>query len=227
MRADNITLQDGRELEGRFTRLNAMLADPNVAGAEIKPIVMCDNDLSYTYVAQKFVTAVQAAPANQRLEEIDVQQAVATVGARIGGVGAILKVEPWDAHGPEGFGRRIFSMAGGPTGRIDVIQGITKITPVWTRVQGLQVKQSYIWDMRLATSSVPAEVLSKIIKRQINPKNADDRLKVVRFYLQAERYQDATAELNQIIDDFPGRAGLAAVARRSEANGCAANHQGN
>jgi predicted esterase len=66
--------------------------------------------------------------------------------------------------------------------------------------------------MRLATSSVPADVLSKIIKRQINPKNADDRLKVVRFYLQAERYQDATAELNQIIDDFPGRAGLAAVA---------------
>ncbi len=184
--ADKIVLQDGRELEGRFTRLNAMLANPNVAGAEIKPIVMCDNDLSYTYVAQKFVTAVEAAAANARMEQIEVQQAVADAGARISSIGAILKVEPWDKGG---FGRRIFSMAGGPTGRIDLIQGITKITPAWSRVQGLQTKQAYILDTRIATSSIPKEDLSKIIKRQINANDSDQRLKVVRLYLEMEALQ--------------------------------------
>src|SRR3954471_21199361 len=160
-RADKITLQDGRQLEGRFERLNAMLADPNAPAAQIKPIVMCDNDLTYTYVAQKFVTAVEAAAANTKLEEIDIDQAVATSGARIASIGALLNVTPFDAHG-----RRRLTMAGGPTGRIDLLQGITKITPTWCRVQGLQVKlTTYILDQRIATSSVPRDILSAILKR--------------------------------------------------------------
>ncbi len=203
-RADKVVLQDGRELDGRFQRLNAMLADPNDAGAAIKPIVMCDNDLSYTYISQKFVTAVQPAPANSKLEEIEIDQAVATTGARIGSIGSILAIKPFDDHG-----RRSFQMAGGPTGLIDVIEGITKITPVWTRVQGLQVKlNTYILDQRIATSSIPSNTLSKIIKQRIDPNNPDDRLKVVRLYLEAERYQDAEAELKQIIQQFPNRQGL-------------------
>ena len=211
-RADKVILQDGRELDGRVTLLNSMLTDPNDSASVMpqgKPIVMCDNDLSYTYVTQKFVTAAQPAPVNDRLEEINVWQPVATAGSKISAIGGIINIQPWKN---DGFGRRIFSMAGGPTGRIDVVQGITKLTPVWSEVQGLQVKQSYIWDMRIATSSLDRDVLSKIIKHNIDPKNADDRLKVVRFYLQAERYQDATAELNQIISEFPGRAGLQEVA---------------
>ena len=34
-------------------------------------------------------------------------------------------------------------------GDVDVIQGITEITPQWTKVEGI----TYMWDMRIATSS--------------------------------------------------------------------------
>jgi predicted esterase len=211
-RADKIVLQDGREYEGRFTRLNAMLADPNESSGEMptqKMIVMCDNDLSYTYFPQKFVARIEPAAASARVEAIDVPQPVAVVGQRLGSVGSPIEIGKFDQ-----YGRRTFSMAGGSTGRLDVVQGISKITPVWCRVQGLQLSSSptFVWDMRIATTAVPRDVLSQIIRRKIDPKNVDDRLKIVRVYLQAERYQDATAELEQVIADFPGRQGLSDVA---------------
>ncbi len=60
-----------------------------------------------------------------------------------------------------------------------------------------------MWDTRIATSSIPREVMSKLLANQISRKNVDERLKVVRLYLNAERYTDAQAELHEIIKDFP------------------------
>src|SRR5262249_13286151 len=95
----------------------------------------------------------------------------------------------------------------GAKGKVDVVQGITQITPVWCKVEALQTNgiTPFMWDMHLATTSIPRETLSEIIKQQIDPKNLDDRLKVVRLYLQGERYQDAEAELKQISLEFPNR----------------------
>ena len=211
--ADNISLQDGRMIEGRLSKLNTMILNPGVAlpnAPGATPIVMIDNDLCRTYVPFKFVTHADPAPAGQRLEEINIDQPVATSGQRIGGVGAIINIQPWDDNKNEGFGRRTFSMQGGTLGHIDVVQGITKLTPVWTRVEGLQLGKltSYVWDMRLATTSIPPKELAAIIANQINPKKFEDRVKVVRFYLQMERYDEAKAELDDVIRDFPGREGL-------------------
>ena len=216
--ADKISLQDGRIIEGRLSKLNTMILNPGVAPPNAPgatPIVMIDNDLCRTYVPFKFVTHADPAPAGQRLEEIDIDQPVATSGQRIGGVGAIINIQPWDENKNQGFGRRTFSMQGGTLGHIDVVQGITKLTPVWTRVEGLQLGKltSYVWDMRLATTSIPPKELAAIIANQINSKRFEDRVKVVRFYLQMERYDDAKTELDHVIRDFPGREGLNDVVR--------------
>lgn len=40
--------------------------------------------------------------------------------------------------------------------------------------------------------------------RQIDQKKANDRLRIVRLYMQAQRYDDARLELQAIIDAFPG-----------------------
>ena len=56
------------------------------------------------------------------------------------------------------FGNRIFSMQG-QEGRIDVVQGVTCITPRYTQVEGLQVKNAYEWDMRISTASIPREIV--------------------------------------------------------------------
>lgn len=211
-RADKFTLQDGRVLDGRLSRLNTMIVNPALMQSgmpNLKLIDAIDDDLRRTYVPEKFISRPEVAPAEQRLEEIDIDQPVATAGSRVASVGAILQVTPFDQ-----FGRRTFSMTGGPTGKVDVVQGITKITPLWCRVDGLQVTRppAYIWDMRIATSSIPPEALSQIINRRIDPKKVDDRLKVVRLYLQSERYQAAEAELNKILKQFPERENLRDVA---------------
>jgi predicted esterase len=211
-RADRFTLQDGRVLEGRLSRLNTMIVNPALMQSgmpNLKLIDAIDDDLRRTYIPERFVQRPEVTPAEQRLEEIDIDQPVATAGSRVASVGAILNVTPFDA-----FGHRIFSMTGGPTGRVDIVQGISKITPLWCRVDGLQVAHppAYIWDMRIATSTIPQKTLSQIINKRIDPKKVDDRLKVVRVYLQAERYKEAEAELNDILKQFPERENLRDVA---------------
>ncbi len=211
-RADRFTLQDGRVLEGRLSRLNTMIANPALMQSgmpNLKLIDAIDDDLRRTYIPERLVQRPEVTPAEQRMEEIDIDQPVATAGSRVASVGSILQVTPFDA-----FGRRTFSMTGGPTGRVDVVQGISKITPLWCRVDGLQVTHppAYIWDMRIATSTIPQKTLSEIINKRIDPKKVDDRLKVVRVYLQAERYQEAEAELNEILKQFPERENLRDVA---------------
>ena len=47
--------------------------------------------------------------------------------------------------------------------------------------------------MRIATSSIPRDTLHKILLKQIDPKNVEHYKKIARFYLQCERYEEATA----------------------------------
>ena len=63
-------------------------------------------------------------------------------GTRLG-----LRIDPFDE-----YGHRIFEMVG-PKGPIEVVQGITEITPKWTKVEAIEGIHHYIWTMRIATST--------------------------------------------------------------------------
>ena len=133
----------------------------------------------------------------EQLQTIRLEQPVADNGGRVGRVGAVLGATPFDS-----FGRRTYTLIT-PKGEIDVIQGITEISPLWTRVEGLQSKQPFIWDMRIATNSIPRDVLSRILRQHLGSDDPDSRLQVVKLYLQSERYQDAERELSETIREFP------------------------
>jgi len=201
--ADRVELKDGRALEGRFLDLLSLAETPGSGNADMpKMILMCDDDLRRTYVPKRMVGSVIPAPPGQAIERIKVtHQRVATFGRKIQAIGPIIAITEFDE-----FGRRTFSMQT-EKGRLDVVQGITEVTPVWTKVEGLVTgtKVSYIWDMRVATSSIPRKTLSAILEKVIDPKNEEQRLKVVRLYLQSRRYQDARAELEKVLADFPQR----------------------
>ena len=109
-----------------------------------------------------------------------------------------MRIEPFDE-----FGRRIFTMATAK-GPVDVIQGITELTPQWTKVEGM----THVWDMRMATSSIPRDVLRKILWKQINPKDIEQYKKIARFYLQCERYEEAKQALDALVAAFPKQADL-------------------
>ena len=104
-----------------------------------------------------------------------------------------MRIEPFDE-----FGHRIFTMATAK-GPVDVIQGITELTPQWTKVEGI----AHVWDMRIATSSIPRDVLRKILLKQVNPKDVEQYKKIARFYLQSERYEEAKQVLDGLVAAFP------------------------
>ncbi len=62
--------------------------------------------------------------------------------------------------------------------------------------------------MRIATSSIPRDTLSRILSTAVRRDDLEGRLQVVRLYLQSERYRDAGTELEQIVKDFPERKDL-------------------
>ena len=84
-------------------------------------------------------------------------------------------------------------------GFVDVVQAITELTPQWTKVEGI----SHAWDMRIATSCIPRDILRKILLKQIDRKSVESYKKVARFYLQCERYADARQILEGLLAASP------------------------
>jgi pimeloyl-ACP methyl ester carboxylesterase len=206
--AATIQIKDGRILVGELGETSGVAEDPlapnKAGGTNLKSILVIEDGLRRTYLHKTAVREVL----DQREEpsvKIRVWQNEAKRGASLGVIGAPSRITPFDD-----YGRRIIELPS-DKGAISVIQGVTEVTPVYTRVLGLRAEpRSYIWDMRLATSSLPRETLSTILAGSVEKEDFDQRMQVVRLYLQAERYRDAARELETIRDDFAGRAGVEA-----------------
>ena len=203
-RADRVEMADGRVLEGRFALLPGVAVDPlnpqtSSAGT---PILMCDDELTRTMVSKRQVVKTEPGPVDFGLEKIRIPQRVPENGRRVAGMGAAIETTPFDE-----FGRRILSLSTAG-GRVDVVQGITEITPRWTRIEGLVTENPVILDMRLATNALPRDVLKRVIEQHIDRTNADQRLQVVRLLIKAERYEDARSELDEVLKDFASLAEL-------------------
>ena len=196
---DQVELTDGRVLEGRFVLLPGVSVDPKAAPSDsvATSILVCDDELTRTMVSKRRVRRTEPGQTGPMIEQIVVPQRVARDGRRVAGVGGILETTSFDE-----YGRRILSLMTA-SGRIDIVQGITTITPRWTRLETIAMEHPYLLDMRIATSSVPRTTLTEIIEHSIDPNDVDERLQVVRLYLQAERFDDARRELDRILVDFP------------------------
>jgi acetyl esterase/lipase len=194
------TLKNGMILEGIHDSIPSMGGDLLAAAGkgDVKPkrILIVDNQLTRIFVLAGQVVKEAPSPAISS-ERIKINQKVATSGQRIGNVGGG-RADPFDEHG-----RRTFWM-----GNIPIVQGITEITPKWTKLEAIQGSKNYILTQKVATSSIPREQLSRVLYHVLDPKNSDDRLRIVRLYLQAENFQWARQELDQVLKDFPELAAL-------------------
>ena len=137
------------------------------------------------------------------LEKFRLRQAVTETGPTLKTVGPLYKVEPFSE-----FGRRTVTLFDG-TRSIPVIQAITDLTPRWTRVQGMRSPaSSYVWDMRMATSSIRPAELTKILDKLGEDGDADLRRRIARFYMQCERFGDAAKEIDAVLAAEPDNADL-------------------
>lgn len=201
-----LVLKDGRSIEGKLGTVASLAENPlqiaagKATNPAVRTIVFTDDNLRRTFVSKSLVTKMEQ-DGNKIFEKINIPQRVAQTGLRIGRVGPIIDVSKFDE-----YGRRNFKMMT-DKGPVTVVQGITEITPLWTKVEGVLTSDMtpYVWDMRIATSSIPREVLNEILAKRIDPTKADHRLRLVRLFVQGERYQDAQRELEAIVKDFPER----------------------
>jgi pimeloyl-ACP methyl ester carboxylesterase len=202
-----LLLKDGRTLEGRYAELTSVAENPlapktQAGEVALTPILVIDDGLRRTYIHRNQVRELLEEN-SARDVRINIWQPVADRGGAVGRIGQAVRVTPFDE-----YGRRIYEMRS-TEGLLSVVQGITQITPLYTKVQGLMGgSRPIVWDMRLATSSIPRDTLSRILSTAVRRDDLEGRLQVVRLYLQSERYRDAGTELSQILEDFPERKDL-------------------
>src|SRR3954471_23286634 len=140
-----LVLKDGRKLEGKYSELASVAENPlspktQAGEVPVTPLVVVDDGLRRTYVHTAQVAKILE-PTSAKEVRINIWQPVAQRGNGVGRIGRALRVTPFDE-----FGRRIYEMqtAGGA---VSVVQGITQITPVYTKIEGLGGgKQNIVWD---------------------------------------------------------------------------------
>ncbi len=202
-----LLLKDGRKLEGKYAEIASVAENPlspktQAGEVPVTPLLVIDDGLRRTFI-HSFMVAKVLEPTSAKDVRINIWQPVAAAGAGIGSIGRALQVTPFD-----NFGRRVYKMqtAGGV---FSIVQGITQITPLYTKVEGLTGgPKPVVWDMRIATSSIPRETLNHVLSTAVKSDDLEGRLQVVRLFLDSERYRDAGAQLDEIIKAFPERKDL-------------------
>lgn len=201
--AAKLVMKDGRVYEGRVAALATTAKNPpkpKNGVPESTPIVLCEDGLARRFVSRRQVEQLDLGAAGSRLETFEVEQRrVVREGSKVAAVGHLERVTPFDE-----FGRRTVVMRFEDR-PVSIIQAITQLTPVWAKLESIRLERgaSFVWEMRIATSSIPADVLRQVLERSIKPDDFKHRLKLARFYLQMERYQDAHDELQRVIGELP------------------------
>jgi len=200
--AGQLWLQDGRILEGKMGGPIPGLAEvpqsPNPEGmGPRQSIVFVDDDLRRTFVSnsRRIIDRYVQDDSTEILEKFRTRNRPMRAGPTITSVGPFVPVGPFDE-----YGRRRVKMRT-VRGTIDIIQCITEITPLWTKVEG----HDHVWDMRINTSNIPRNELADILAKLTERDDVEGRQKIARFYLQGERYEEAHRALDGILVDSPNQ----------------------
>jgi len=196
-----VVLKDGRVLRGKRAPVTGMnpfpAATPPEGPGDVPLIEVLDDELR-----RIFVSIYQIAPDGRRPEQagevpekIVLKQRVRRAGATVKTVGPILQASPFDE-----FGRRTVTMLTAQ-GEVKIVQAITELTPTYTKVEGV----THVWDMRMATSSLPPETLATLLKAQCK-EDLEGVKRIARFYVQCERYEDASRTLEEYLAAHPNDA---------------------
>ena len=197
-----IRLRSGLLIRGAVVPIASLNQNPFAVGAAGSPgqvfsIWMVDDGLRRTYI-DKLAMVAEVNAVQELHESIVLFQPAPLGGKTVAGIGPILEVSPFND-----FGRRIVNLRGPEGNPLSIIQGISEINARYAKVEGLKSTPSYLWDMRIATDSIPAAELRSILATRIDQTNYDRRLEVVRFYIECQRLGEARQELERAIRDFP------------------------
>lgn len=195
--AGEAKLKNGTSLSGSPKAIETLNKGPKKG--EAYPTTIYAVQMVSTPLQRYFVPMGQTADVVDvglsKLEVFKLPQKKLTGGSQeLGQVGEFVeKPAPFDAHGRRNV--KLLTAAR----ELTIVQGVTEITPECLKVIAL----NYHWETALATSSIPVEVLDPMLRQAGGANGADQRLKIARFYIQAEMYGPAQAELEAIEREYP------------------------
>lgn len=167
-----------------------------------KRIFMLDDRLRVTYInAHPRTVLAQTEYTGSKLVEFEMPSAALIAkGGTDPGIRGVLAITNFDR-----YGRRRFSFSTA-RGRVDVLQGITVLSPVYARLDVLRTRaksSSFTWDQRIATSSIPQDQLRAVLMQVIDQSRSAEWLRVVDFYIQMRRFGEARDVLEDALERFP------------------------
>ena len=192
-----VVLKDGRVLDGRVALLSRVDEKPDGEIA-VKLIVVLDDGLRRVYFPKyNLMPGTPPDPGGEVFETFKTGLSFTRGGAEMKVLGEYDNSMPFDQ-----YGRRTLPLRS-PGGTMFAIQALTELTPKYVRARAVQVDKTPVdWDMRIATNSIPRSVLTPILTHQINPTDVEDRIRLVRFYIQGDLYEDAVDEIDAIRNDW-------------------------
>jgi len=199
-RAGEVVMRSGYrfEFEGKAIPVQALTIE-QIRGAAQGPIVghpftMFEDPARRTYLPQALVSEVQLG--DLPVDEFEVRIPPGPKSTAFGSIGGFsTPPTPFSE-----FGRRIVTL-NTPNGNLEIIQAISKLKPDFVTLTAL--KQN--WEYSISSREIPADVLRATISNatNFNNDNHEDRLAVVRYFLDAGMLSRAQAELDGIENDFP------------------------
>lgn len=194
-RADGVVLHNNFYIEGRPFEVQAVSTSvPPNAGAVInRPVMMIDAGMRRYYVPVQKVVDVLEDDGLGAPEIFDLPLPRRSRGYAVDQVGPMRNVTPFGADG-----RRQITLTS-PRGPVVIDQAIFEVGPKFMRVSALK----FDWEFGVATRSIPATALDAMIRKVTEQDKPEDRFAIVRFYLQADLFLQALAELDAIAKEFP------------------------
>ncbi len=198
---ETVILTTGHRIPGRVGSLDSMGVTTQGISSDSSNygIVLIDDGMRQTFVSRFNVANI--VPLELFEEEFEIWQRTHDGDGESSEIGQILHIGTFDD-----YGRRLIT-TDTTRGPETVIQGITRINPRFVELQGVvnTVGPERHWNMFVALSSVPTQVLTRVLERQIKDvDDANERIRLVDFYAQARKYQQAEEALQDIRRDFPG-----------------------
>ncbi|MEZ6145491.1 MAG: hypothetical protein R3B91_08780 [Planctomycetaceae bacterium] len=198
--AGEVRTQSGFVIRGRPSQvegLSAAAARQSRGPVNIKHVWMVDDDLRRTFVPQRMVNKGDVSTDDlQTFDEFTLDRGAHHRGMAPAVIGSYLEVTPFDE-----YGRRTVTLAAQPK-NIPIVQEITRLRPDIVTLSGV----SHNWTHGLPTSALSDDVLLSLLKQATDANSPQDRLRVVRFVTDANRYTLAQQLLNQFKMDFPDAA---------------------
>ena len=180
-RADEVKLSSGQSFSGMVDRDGLLV------------LIYDDDGLKRVVLRGTRIESIESTPPLKG-ERFQVVQPLTVHGGEMPTYALNIEAGPWDAKG-----RRRFSYVGSRSKKpVEFTQAINELGPTAVRIRGVDG----FWSGRLSTTTIPRPVILGILAK-VQQDNQDERLRVGRFLIQAEWYDEARAELDRIGRDFP------------------------